>query len=394
MEISERGEIVLMIKMEPSVLMDIIKGCKITLIATNPNLKPRGCVLYIYDKPGDPIYFSAGFFGEEDTVFNGLDKVVTALVQQHDQIKLVLYNELNHPVHTVNIPIEMDREGFDKWLYNIYNADKFRNPEKTLPKQSHDPIHDQQGFAISLLNADHSMLEKMRFISPEYGDSWRQTTNSDGRSFKFDDYQFNGKHGNLQELSITSQLSRFFKVGVDLFPSPKYANGLEFTDYIIIDNNAALFFESKYVISEKQTKKHQAIHKAVVQLNKAEDLILDGKLYLLEESIQHALAKVKLVLKICLVNDKTEITDKNAKVLSDEFDKSELPIFVSLTAFIDLLVALSLKNEKFLRYNIFSNFIEMFNLYAKSNDKILYKNSFSVEGLSVEELNELGRNQY
>jgi hypothetical protein len=206
-----------------------------------------------------------------------------------------------------------------------------------------------------------------------------------------DDYLSNGKHGNLQELSITSNLSRFFRPGIDFFSSPKYANGLEFTDYVIIDNNAAIFIESKFVISGKQTKKHQALHKAVLQLNKAEDIILDGQLSLLEDSMQRSLEKVKLVLKVCLINDRLELNENNTKVITGNFDKSELPIFISLTAFVNLLVGLSLKNEPYLRINLFSNLITIFNEYFKSDDKLLYKNSFSVEGLTAAELNLLGQ---
>jgi len=98
-----------------------------------------------------------------------------------------------------------------------------------------------------------------------------------------------------------------------------------------------------------------------------------------------------MVLKVCLINDRVELNDNNTKVITDNFDKSELPIFISLTAFVNLLVGLSLKNEPYLRINLFSNLIAMFKEYFKSDDKLLYKNSFSVEGLTAAELNVLGQ---
>jgi hypothetical protein len=215
---------------------------------------------------------------------------------------------------------------------------------------------------------------------------------SDGKSFRLSDYLENGRHGVLQEISITNQLGSFFNPGDNFFPSPKYADGLEFTDYILIDGNAAIIIESKFIISDKQTKKHQSLRKAVRQLNKAENLILDGKTELLEPSIQRVLQKMKVVMKVCLINDRIELTDQNTQALSSEFNKAELPLFISLSAFIQLLVALKLKNKEFLSYNLFYNFIQMFNAYFTSDDdKILYKNSFSVEGLSIDELNRIGK---
>jgi len=380
----------LMIKLEPSILISIVNGCKIQLIVSNPNLRHRGCVLYIYDKPNDPIFIAGESFGQEDPILKGLDLVLTTLVQHRQKIKLVLYNELNHPIFTIDIPIQTNRAAFEKWLYKIYNLDDFRYPTETASIHNHNPNDDQQGFTIALLNTDHSEVDKMLFLSPEYADAWRQNTSSNGSSFKLNDYEQNGKHGNLQELGITSTLGRFFEPGIDFFPSPQYINGLEFTDYIIIDNNAAIFIESKYVKSEKQTKKYQAIRKAVVQLNKAEDVILDGELSLLDTDIQKVLEKVTLVLKVCLINDRVELNDRNTAALTNEFDKTELPLFVSLTAFYNLLTMLGLKNLNILRKNLFANIIQMFNEYHTSSEKILYKNTFHVEGISIAELNEMG----
>jgi hypothetical protein len=391
LEVSERGEIVLMIKMEPSLLMDIIKGCKMSLRISNPNIAYRGCILIVFDKIDDPFYLYGGHFGYESRWLIGFDELMIVLATQHNQIKVALYNELNHPIFTTNLHISNSSERFGQWLNNVCNAPEYRGFAKQAYQVSQLTDNEENGYTIEIENTDHSNEKKLIILSPEYGETWREDQTSKNGSFNLEDYMSNGKHGSLQELSITNNLSRFFQPGIDFFSSPKYANGLEFTDYVIIDNNAAIFIESKYVISEKQTKKHQAIHKAVLQLNKAEDVILDKNLNLLEEAMRRSLEKVSIVLKVCLINDRVELNDTNTKVITDNFDKSELPIFISLTAFVNLLVGLSLKNEPYLRINLFSNLIAMFNEYFKSDDKLLYKNSFSVEGLTPAELNALGQ---
>ena len=391
LEVSERGEIVLMIKMEPSLLMDIIKGCKMSLRISNPNINYRGCVLIVYDNVDDPFFFSAENFGKESLLLKGFDEVMIALATKHNQIKVALYNELNHPIYTTNLPVSNNSTGFDQWLNKVYNTPEYRNFVQQTYQVPRVTDNEEHGYTIEIENTDHSNEKKLIILSPQYGETWREDQTSKNGSFNVDDYMSNGKHGSLQELSITRNLSRFFQPGIDFFSSPKYANGLEFTDYVIIDNNAAIFIESKYVISEKQTKKHQALHKAVLQLNKAEDIILDNKLSLLEDGMQRSLEKVKLILKVCLINDRMELNNKNTKVIIDNFEKSELPIFISLTAFVNLLVGLSLKNESYLRINLFYNLIAIFNEYFKSDDKLLYKNSFSVEGLTAAELNVFGQ---
>jgi hypothetical protein len=391
LEISERGEIVLMIKMEPSLLMAIIKGCKISLRISNPNINYRGCVLIVYDKIDDPFYFSAENFGTESLSLKGFDEVMTTLAIKHNHLKVALYNELNHPIYTTNLPVSYNSAAFDQWLNNIYNTPEYRDFAQQTYQVPQVTDNEKHGYTIEIENTNHSNEKKLIILSPEYGETWREDQTSKNGSFNVDDYMSNGKHGCLQEFSITSNLSRFFQPGIDFFSSPKYANGLEYTDYVIIDKNAAIFIESKYVISEKQTKKHQALHKAVLQLNKAEDVILYSKLSLLEDCMQRSLENVSMVLKVCLINDQVELNGNNTKVITDKFDKSELPIFISLTAFINLLVGLSLKNEPYLRINLFSNLITMFNEYFKSDDKLLYKNSFSVEGLTAAELNVLGK---
>jgi len=391
LEVSERGEIVLMIKMEPSLLMDIIKGCKMSLRISNPNITYRGCVLIVYDKIQDPFYFSAGNFGDESLLLKGFDEVMIILATQHNQIKVALYNELNHPIFTTNLPVSNNSAAFGQWINKVYNTTEYRDFVQKTYQVPRVTDNEEHGYTIEIENTDHSNEKKLIILSPEYGETWREDQASKNGSFNLDEYMSNGKHGSLQELSITSNLSRFFQPGIDFFSSPKYANGLEFTDYVIIDNNAAIFIESKYVISEKKTKKHQALHKAVLQLNKAEDIILDNNLNLLEDGMRRSLENVSMVLKVCLINDRVELNDNNTKVITDNFDKSELPIFISLTAFVNLLVGLSLKNEPYLRINLFSNMIAMFNEYFKSDDKLLYKNSFSVEGLTAAELNVLGQ---
>lgn len=389
LEIEKSGTIVLIVKLEAAHLMSIINGCQIELFVRNPHIDKRSCTLYVFDLPNDPVYVTWRQFGEPHAVAKDLDDVIYKLATETKTIKLALFNELSHPIFTTDIPIQSSPEDFHKWLYRIYNDDEYQNVVKDIDG-NYFPESDLKGYPIKLLNRDHSNEPMMQILAPEYEDAWRQNQSSKKGSFKLSDYQGDGKHGNLQELSITNILSRLLEVNKDFFVSPKNLDGTEFTDFVIINNNAAIVIESKYVISTKSTKKLAAIIKAIKQLNRVEDTILDKQVALTDTHLTELLQKVSVVIKLCILNDRIILSDEKCTAVTQQFDKSEMPVFISNTGFGQLLGGLWLKNKPFISHNLFFNIIQLYKEYLENDEeKIFYRRYFKIENLTVDELNNL-----
>lgn len=381
--------IALLIKAEPSIINSIINGCKIGLVVRNPNIRKRSCTLYIYDTPNNPFFVTWHEFSLPDKKFPNFDEVIINLALNSQSLTLALFNELSHPIFSTKLEISINHLAFMDWLDKTEKDQAYQNLQPD-PHGNYLPETVLKGFEIKILNQDNSKTEKLKIIAPEYEEGWRQNASSQEGFFSYDHYIDNGKHGNYQELGITNNLAKFFKPDIDLFISPKHSNNKEFTDYIILNNNAAIAIESKYILSDKTTKRHQAIHKAITQLNKVEDEILNKDFKLSNLNLNERLKSITVVLKICLLNDRIILDENNSKSLIRSFTKAELPLFMSVTTFFDLLTSLSLKNKPYLSNNLFANTIGIFNKFFENDDmKINYLRYFSVEGLTVEELNAL-----
>lgn len=392
LETSEDGKVAVLVKVEPAIMNSIISGCPIKLIIRNPNLFERSCTLYLYDLPNDPFHITWHQFSEEDDFLKGFDKVAIDIALRSKEIILVLYNDLNHVVFKTELKISCDRIAFDKWVYKTYNSAEYRDLSTPKVDGNYYPEDEKKGFAVLIHNIDNSKTEKIKILSPEYADLWRQNPMSDGELFDHSAYNGNGKHGALQELGISSKLEAFFTPEKDFFVSPKDAKGLEFTDFILFDNNAVLIIESKYIISTKSTKRHANITKAIRQLERAETAIVTGKAKMANLDLQEKLNNTEIVIKVCLYNDRVHFDDKYRKSLASQFSKFQLPIFISVTVFSVYLTSLRLKNPDAFSYNMMANLIAFYDNFLDGNSEIPLLVDFRINGMSAAELNALGKN--
>ena len=101
-----------MVKLEPGLLDSIISGCPMRLVIRNPNFQLRSCTLYVDDIDGDPFHATAIELGQEDRLLKGFDERVLHLFSGIKQVVLSLYNELNTPIFSADIGIEIDPVAF------------------------------------------------------------------------------------------------------------------------------------------------------------------------------------------------------------------------------------------------------------------------------------------
>jgi hypothetical protein len=327
-------------------------------------------------------------FGIEDKVIRGFDAIAIKIAHSK-KIKLALYNAASSCVYTCYLATNANTSKFDEWLFHVFNTEAYRYPTN-LSVLHNTPGSSTKGFSVHLQNRNHRNEEKISIISLAIPDNPSNNYPPIEHAFNYDQFLGDGKHGYHQELGITVTLERFFKRGTELFVSPKYIDGLEFSDYLLLNKNAVIVIESKYVISSKSTKRHQAIKKAIHQLNRAEQSILAGEAGLEDKVIKSALKGTTVVLKVCLLNSAIQLNDDNAKNIADSFSKCELPIFISVAGFFNLLTGLGLKNAPIVSDNLFFNLIRLYQSYQASEEAICYYDKFSIEGLSEDELNDIG----
>ncbi|MEN5379087.1 hypothetical protein [Sphingobacterium kitahiroshimense] len=392
MEISEDKEVAILMKLEPGLTNSIIEGCDISLVIRNPNLFCRSCTLYVYDNKNDPFYATAKELGDEDKFLKGFDHAVAAIADGRKEVVMVLYNEVNSPVFSSNIGIEANTEDFKKWLAKIYNEPAYRDFDGfQVANGNFMPETAVKGFEVRLRNEDHSKNETLIISSPDYDGNEITSPVSGEGTFRHSDFRKDGKHGRLQELALDTKLTTLFSRGKCFFSSPRYDNNLEMIDFIILDHNAAILIESKYVISKKKNKRNDNIIKAINQLNKAEQVILQRSFRMEDDFLNKRLKEIDVILKICIINDRLYLDDEYAKQLSLRFEKEKLPLFLSVTVFSDLLVGLNLKNPEFLSYNLFFNLFAVYDRYLEGDEPINYHHGFSVGGMNAFELTELGK---
>lgn len=366
LELDKNKNPVLLIKLEASLLDSILKGVPIEIVLRNPNINKRSCTLYINDIDGNPFYVSGNNFGKEDNIIKGFDEVAIKIISS-EKIKLVLYNEYTHPFYSTELTINSDLKKLENWLYKIYNDNEYNHLDIPIDNGNYFPENEFKGFNIKINNKDHSQEEKLIVLAPEYEES-----------FNYKNYEGNGKHGYHQESSIFNNLSNFFTPKIDFYFSPKYTNGNEFTDFIIIHNKSILVIESKYVISEKKTKANQAIVKAIEQLNKVEKEIFKRDVDLTNYKLKSILNKVETICKICLVNDRIILTDNNTKNITKKYSKKQLPIFISVTSFFQLIGTLEIKNKSHLLLNLILNCENLYEQYLSSEEEIMYVRDFKM----------------
>jgi hypothetical protein len=381
LDVDEDGIPALLIKLEASLIASIINGVPFDIIIRNPNITQRSCTLYIYDIDKNPFYITGSVFGEEHESFLGFDKAAVALAGA-DSVTVILYNELSHPVFTIRLNINIGNS-FDKWLFNVYNNNEYKSIPPVEGDGYYFPESDMKGFKVSFINIDNSKTDKVTIIAPLYIEEWRSGTVADIESFNYNNYDGDGKHGYLQELSIANNLSKIFIPNVDFYLSPKNKDGKEFADFIIVKDEYLILIESKYILSNKQTNKHGAIVKAVNQLKKAEGSIVSGELDLENEELLDRLKNIRYVVKYCLLNDRIILSDENSGAIVRMFNKSELPIFTSVTSFFQMAVSIKLKNEKYFMQSLIATSLSLYSQYLKSSDKIMYVRDFSMKKASV-----------
>ncbi len=352
------------------MLTSIINGCPIEIVLRNPNIAVRTCTLYAYDILTNPYCVTGENFSDEDKAVRGFDEIVMKLLTK-PQIRVVLYNEFSHPIFTTFLELDYSADEFSSWLLKVQSHDEFKNVPKDV-LGIYFPENERTGFRVKVLNKDNSKEKKLIIISPDYDYDVQSEAIIKHGAFNYDDYAGDGKHGYWQELSVLNNFLRLLKPNVDFFVSPKQVDGNEFADFLVIYKNACIIIESKYVISDKTTKRNAAIKKAVEQLDRAEKLIKNKEARLVDDVFAKLIDRVNFVVKICLVNDKTILDEANSRNIIQQYQKEELPLFISVSGFFRVLTELRLKNEGQFMFNIVYNFGQWYHNFIHSEERILY----------------------
>ncbi|MGQ1948054.1 hypothetical protein ACT3CD_13235 [Geofilum sp. OHC36d9] len=375
---SELGEIALLIKLEASLVNSIVKGVPLEIVIRNPHIDKRSCTLYIHDIIDEPFYVTGKFFGEADKTVPDFDKVTLAIATTN-KIIVSLYNLDSKPIHTKELSIKCE-ENIHNWLFKIYNYHEYSEQGEKMINGCYLPENHKKGFSIQIINYDSSETSDFHAIQlnmDKKGDIY--TTH-----FNLSNYGDNGKHGYFQENSIESILRRHFVINEEFYCSPQNTDETEFTDFILLSKSIVILIESKYIISKKQTKINQALKKAVLQLKKIKSQINDNLIDLLDKSLEKQLMNNRYIVKVCLINDRVILSEDNTKNLIDNFAKEDLPIFIPVSIFNQILGAFALKDlnnlcERFTQ----SLFFESWS-YLNSDKPIAYIRDFKINGEDID----------
>lgn len=297
---------VLLLKLEAALLLPIIKGCPLTLSFDNSNNK---IVLTIEDVASNPLFLSESV---PNTFLSTIQlyKKYQKLLKASKIIKVVLYNESNFQIRNLDLGLNVIKEN----TFQILNIDTVN---------INSPIY----FDSTTTSLYNTPLIKNDVV------------------FKFDDYTVEGKHGYNQEHSLFRTLSQFFTLNEELFVSPKYLNPRkevydELTDFIIAYEGAIVLIENKFTISHKQNRFNDNITKGIDQLNKAENLIANEEtLMLADQKLKLTLSSYKFILKLCVFYDGGRDLQVAFKNIRENYEKADLPIFVTLTTLKNYLTA-------------------------------------------------------
>ena len=383
----------MLLKLEPALTMSVIEGKPMSVIIRNSNLDHRGSTLYIWDDKSRPAFIAGNSFGAEDATWKGFDQWAIKFANRANEITVCFFNHNNHNFFSAKLKIESNPADFEAWLFKVYNDPEYKDERLKPIRGDFTPEEVRKGFELKIANVNNEQSPKIKFSAPEYKAGALKHPLTQKPYFDYADYLKDGKHGTLQEISLTSKLEVLFTTDHQLFISPRYENGLEFTDFLLFDGDCVMVIESKFILSDKPTKRHSNISKAINQLMRVELQVKRKKCKLQGEQLQKMISRMNHVLKICVINDRISFDDPYASLLAKQFEKPDLPIFISITDFTNLLTGLNLKNPDCLSYNLFSNLIRYYVEFLNSDRKVCWFGGFSIEELSLKELNDLGKNR-
>lgn len=376
LEIDSEKKVVLLLKFPASIITSVLKGCHINMVLRNPKLAERSSTIYIYDNLENPLWVTWQKFSKEDNKYKGFDKVMVKLVKA-TEVRLALYNELNLPIYTTMLQKENQIDDFEEWYNKLKETFKNIKLEK-VEDGFYYPENQEKGFTVHLKNVDNSSEPKMDIYSPDEMEIWGEKWIAGKDHYNLNDFLTDGKHGYNQELSVRANLARYFNANEELFFSPKKEDTTELVDFLVHYKEAILIFESKFVISEKQTKLNNAISKAVKQLVNAHKIIVNNPEVVENKKLVEFLTNGKFILRICLFNDKLYLTEKNCKNVIESFEKIELPIFISEMSFFQMVVQIKIESEENYKFNVINNLLRLYMEFLESDDKILILREFKL----------------
>jgi hypothetical protein len=377
-EFDEDGIPVLLLKFDNATLTQILKGVPLSLMLNNPNLTNKSISLIIYDNVQEPLWIDGNPPDNYDSAFPQFDIQAIQLIG-HKEIKIALYNDLTIPIYSSALDLKYDLKEWDSWMAKVYNDPIFSEPLK-ITDYNENLWKYQQSFNLKILNVDHTSEEKIKIAYNQWeGDNAGKVSLKD---YNFNDYLniIDGKHGYNQELSIKHILSNYFTIDQEVFVSPLNTDGTEFTDFVILLDDAYILIESKFIISSKATNINSALRKAVNQLSLADQQIKENTISLKNKSLEAELLKRKFNLKLCFHNDNIVLQESKCKALIANFRKNQLPMFISVMVFNQFLAALYIKNQAYFKDNLEGNLVTAFGEFYEGEKSILIFREFKAFG--------------
>lgn len=364
LEVDRDGIVVVLVKVDAAKLASLLGGCKIEFVIGSPKNSRRSTIMIIYDRIDAPFQIRGQELSLEDEEYLGIDKVSVSLINS-EKIRIVYFNLLNYQILSTTVEKQNDLEKFRTWYGSSSNSaakGSTRVPQASFRDTS---------FLIKISNKDFSNENKITtFGSHQLLDVNQELPGV--QNYQFDNYISNGRHGQNQEISIGAGLGRFFSPDKDLFFSPKYNDGNELTDFLIIGQGAVLIIESKYVISQKSTKYAQAIAKAIKQLKRASwEIGFHPESFSNEEAFFEELKSVNRIYRICIVHDTHIISESLEEKICSKHTKEELPIFISIDTFLLFIGITGVKSGVFHKGLFFQKFFELYEAFLKSSRQVL-----------------------
>lgn len=367
LDVSDDNEIVLILKCEAATITSLIKGCPIDIILRNPKLSKRSLTVYVYDNPTKPLWVTAESFSEESKDFMHFDQIAIDLLKA-EKIRVAYFSEMNIPVFTTVLTKKNVLSDFIVWNEKLAELEYSSEP---ITDGYFLPENELKGFRIKITNRDCSKDEKLKISPIEELETWGEKSLNNSDYYDHNDFVSDGKHGYNQELSIRSILSRYFEPHYELFHSPLKTDNTELTDFLVEYKHAIILFESKYILNGKQRQINKLLSKAVNQLNLAERTVIQYQNNVKDEGLREKLKNIEVVLRICLFNGNVILTEKNMQNIIQQFNKEDLPIFISVSAFSQFLGTVRQLSEDRYKFNIIKNLLRHYEEYMDSFEDIL-----------------------
>jgi len=339
------NEVVLSIKTTTGSIDALVRGCPIILLLTKNEML---VTLYIIDNKDNPLYYRGNCFSELDNRFENFEKIIIDLIQS-TSFRLIILNEANYQIVNSTFNKNNSINIFTKWIEN-----------------------EDREFKITLCDNFNFLYDKkVIYIDADKNEIWERNLINNKSYFDYNEYLKNGTHGYNQEFSTRTILSKFYQPNLELFSSLKKINKEEFSDFLIIYNNAILIIESKYTLSTKQTKFNDAIVKAIKQLNTAEEIIIKTPSEIDNEYVVSKTQHFPLILKICIFYDDGRNLTKAFKNISDRYNIEILPIFISINILNQFMSYSKIQNDKDFKYNIIRNLLELRKKFVKIKEVVI-----------------------